>query len=100
MNSAKACGFARLRTIAPVVVCAMMVFSTIARAQTMCPPLGPDGSPDPLTGVINTYWPGTQSATAGSTTIKVGAPRGPAGLLEPGGATGSGSAHCASARSA
>lgn len=38
-----------------------------------CPTvIGEDGSPGALTGIINTYYPGTASAAAGATTISIG----------------------------
>jgi len=39
---------------------------------------GKDGSPGTITGIVNSYWPGTASAAAGATSVTVGARRGAA----------------------
>jgi hypothetical protein len=44
-----------------------------ARAAALCGTPGRDGSPGNLTGIVNTYWPGTANASAGNTSITVGA---------------------------
>ncbi len=44
-----------------------------ARAAALCGTPGRDGSPGGLTGIVNTYWTGTASASAGATSITVGA---------------------------
>ncbi|MDP9106883.1 MAG: isopeptide-forming domain-containing fimbrial protein, partial [Candidatus Eremiobacteraeota bacterium] len=44
-----------------------------ARAAALCATPGRDGSPGALTGIVNTYWPGTANAAAGATSITVGA---------------------------
>ncbi|HEV2738431.1 MAG TPA: hypothetical protein VGU66_07630 [Candidatus Elarobacter sp.] len=44
-----------------------------ARAAALCGTPGRDGSPGNLTGIVNTYWPGTANAGAGATSITVGA---------------------------
>ena len=44
-----------------------------ARAAALCGTPGRDGSPGSLTGVVNTYWTGTANASAGATSITVGA---------------------------
>jgi hypothetical protein len=44
-----------------------------ARAAALCGTPGRDGSPGNLTGIVDTYWPGTANAGAGATSITVGA---------------------------
>ena len=44
-----------------------------ARAAALCATPGRDGSPGNLTGIVNTYWPATASASAGATSITLGA---------------------------
>jgi len=44
-----------------------------ARAAALCGTPGRDGSPGNLTGIVNTYWPGTANVSAGNTSITVGA---------------------------
>jgi LPXTG-site transpeptidase (sortase) family protein len=61
--------------VALLVACAALVFQApqlaIAVAQGCVAP-GNDGPNPTLTGVVNTYYPATASAAAGSTTISVG----------------------------
>lgn len=44
-----------------------------ARAAALCGTPGRDGSPGNLTGIVNTYWPGTANAAVSATSITVGA---------------------------
>ncbi|MDQ2980450.1 MAG: isopeptide-forming domain-containing fimbrial protein, partial [Acidobacteriota bacterium] len=53
-------------------------------AQALCSTPGKDGPGGTLSGVVNTYYPGTASAAAGSTTIVVGAARGSATTITSG----------------
>jgi hypothetical protein len=50
----------------------------------LCAIPGKDGPGGTLAGVVNTYYPGTASAPAGSTSIPVGAPEGSATLISSG----------------
>jgi hypothetical protein len=52
----------------------LMTFSP-AQGQT-CATAGKDGNGGTLTGIVNTYYPGTATANAGVTSISVGTPRG------------------------
>lgn len=47
-----------------------------ALAVDVCAVPGRDGSPTNLTGIVNTYYPGTSTASAGATSISVGTPTG------------------------
>jgi uncharacterized repeat protein (TIGR01451 family)/fimbrial isopeptide formation D2 family protein len=62
----------------PVVfVFSFLVFSGFAFAATSCSTPGKDGAGTP-SGVINTYYPGTSSVSAGATSIPVGSSSGSA----------------------
>ena len=51
------------------------IVTTVAAANT-CPTAGKDGAGGTLAGTIDTYYPGTGSAAAGSVTLTLGASRG------------------------
>src|SRR5918999_5609775 len=53
------------------------IFSTRAQAQVCANP-GKDGPGGTLSGVVNTYYPGTASVSAGSTSISIGSSTGSA----------------------
>jgi uncharacterized repeat protein (TIGR01451 family) len=57
-----------------VVLC-LIAFSTSASAQVCATP-GKDGADGSITGIVNTYYPGTASASAGATSISLGTPSG------------------------
>src|SRR5438128_9329622 len=54
------------------------------QAQTTCATAGKDGNGGTLTGVVNTYYPGTATANAGATSISVGTSRGAATAISSG----------------
>ena len=58
--------------------------STNALAAGPCATPGAQGPGGTLTGVVNTYYPGTGSAAAGATSINVGAPSGAAAPIAAG----------------
>lgn len=53
----------------------LFAFAAQTRAQVCATP-GKDGAGGSLTGVVNTYYPGTASAGAGATSISIGSPSG------------------------
>ena len=53
----------------------LLAFSSPAASALLCAVPGKDGSGTP-SGVINTYYPGTASVSAGATSIPVGSPSG------------------------
>ena len=55
-----------------------------AAIPAVCATPGRDGSSAVLTGVVNTYFPGTGTAAAGATSVGVGAPRGAAATIAAG----------------
>ena len=57
--------------------------STVAAANT-CPTPGKDGAGGTLAGTVNSYYPGTGTAAAGSTSITLGASRGAAATIAAG----------------
>src|SRR5512139_1303130 len=52
--------------------------------QLVCGIPGKDGPASTLSGVVNTYYPGTANVTAGSTSIPVGSPVGAATPIQAG----------------
>ncbi|BAY87058.1 hypothetical protein NIES267_65690 [Calothrix parasitica NIES-267] len=55
-----------------------------AQVARVCAVPGKDGPVDNVTGIINTYFPGTADVAAGSTTIPIGTPTGAATPIEAG----------------
>ena len=53
-------------------------------AANTCPTPGQDGAGGTLAGIVNSYYPGTGTAAAGSTTITLGARRGAAATIAAG----------------
>ena len=58
-----------------VLMFCLLAFSRPASSATLCGVPGKDGTASP-SGVINTYYPGTSSVSAGATSIPVGSPSG------------------------
>ena len=50
--------------------------ATEARAQATCATPGQDGAGGNLSGIVNTYYPGSANANAGATSISIGSPSG------------------------
>ena len=64
-----------MRLVRPLLLFVLLGFvfdNPFASAQTNCATPGKDGSSGGLTGIINTYYPGTGNPVAGATTIAVG----------------------------
>jgi uncharacterized repeat protein (TIGR01451 family)/fimbrial isopeptide formation D2 family protein len=61
----------RLRDAVAVLLC--LVVSAISVRAQVCANPGKDGPGGTLTGVINTYYPGTANANSGATSISIGA---------------------------
>jgi uncharacterized repeat protein (TIGR01451 family) len=66
-----------------VLVFSLLFFSGISSAANYCATPGKDGS-GTISGVVNTYYPGTASVSAGATSIPVGAPSGSATAIAAG----------------
>src|SRR5262245_35247764 len=64
----------RLIRAASVLVILLVAVSS-AQAQTCATP-GKDGSPGTISGVVNTYYPGSADVAAGATSISLGAATG------------------------
>src|SRR5205814_9407043 len=61
----------------PVTVLALVFFVPLFSVQAqVCGTPGNDGPGGTISGVINTYYPGSATASAGATSISVGAPNG------------------------
>ena len=69
-----------------------LIFSTFGPVQTtpvyadklVCGVPGKDGPASAVSGVVNTYYPGTANVSAGSTSIPVGSPSGAAAAIQSG----------------
>ncbi|HEY4229526.1 MAG TPA: isopeptide-forming domain-containing fimbrial protein, partial [Thermoanaerobaculia bacterium] len=73
----------RLRSVLRLGVRGYLIASFLASpdplpAAVNCATPGKDGAGGTLSGVVNTYYPGTANAAAGATLIHVGASRGSA----------------------
>ncbi len=55
-----------------MVVCACLLIPAISVQAQVCANPGKDGPGGTLTGVINTYYPGTANASTGATSISIG----------------------------
>ncbi|HEX8070668.1 MAG TPA: hypothetical protein VF546_12000 [Pyrinomonadaceae bacterium] len=64
--------------------CALLGAPAAVRAQTLCATAGNDGPNATLSGVVNTYYPGVGTASAGGNTITVGTPTGAATVISGG----------------
>src|SRR4051812_15253503 len=69
------CPARRALRSALVLWAALLLSSIPARAQTSCALPGNDGPGGTLSGVVNTYYPGTATANSGTTSITLGAAR-------------------------
>ncbi|MEM7243756.1 MAG: hypothetical protein AAF533_00350 [Acidobacteriota bacterium] len=67
-----------------VVLAALTLSTTGTQATRFCATPAKDGTDVGLGGVINTYYPGQGRSPRGSTTIRLGAPRGSASRIEAG----------------
>lgn len=66
-----------LRKAALLVTLALCLAATVAEADAqVCATPGKDGAGGSLTGVVNTYYPGNSSVSAGATSIQLGAATG------------------------
>src|SRR5262252_3840997 len=65
------------------LVLLIVTFAAQAEAQ-VCGNAGKDGPGGTLSGVVNTYYPGTASASAGATSISIGTPSGSATAIASG----------------
>lgn len=76
-----------LRLLAPsrIVLLLALIVLLVSRGQAqVCANAGKDGPGGTLTGVVNTYYPGTASVSAGSTSISIGTSRGSATAIASG----------------
>ncbi|HEX8173792.1 MAG TPA: hypothetical protein VF543_01605 [Pyrinomonadaceae bacterium] len=78
-------GFVRMKhaLLVMAALCMVAFAAAEASAQTCATP-GKDGAGGSLSGVVNTYYPGNASASAGATSITIGAPVGSATTITTG----------------
>ncbi len=72
------------RALAPLLAVFVAFVLAAPAAAQVCAAAGKDGPVTGLTGILNTYYPGTANVAAGGTSISVGAATGAATALAPG----------------
>ncbi|HEX8745779.1 MAG TPA: hypothetical protein VF717_01180 [Pyrinomonadaceae bacterium] len=77
-------GFARNVALLVVLVLCLVAFGAAEASAQTCATPGKDGAGGSLSGVVNTYYPGNASASAGATSITLGAPAGAATTITTG----------------